>query len=469
MELWFAWQECVMPLREACSRLQTFLWMYLVIAAMSTRGFDMVGVTSFVRCHWIKECYYYALLRLFHSSGVNLDGLTAIWTRICIKLFQKFIYTVNGRHVLLADGIKAPKEGRKMPAVKSLHQQSNCNAKAPLIMGHSCQVVSMVIHALDSFFALPLAGRIHEGLRLSNRNKKTLLDKLIALIAALKYKMRYYLVADSYYASKKIARPLIADGNHLLTRLKTNAVAYTKAAKRRKKGKGRHKFYGQKFKLSRLFKNKALFTDALSPVYNDYNITIQYRKIDLLWRPLGIMVRFVLVIHPKRGRIVLMTTDISLDPLTIIKLYGLRYKIEAGFKQAVHTIGTFNYHFWMKDMNKIKRGSGDQFLHKKSPEYRQKVTRKMKAYETHIQLGLITQGILQYLSVLKPEMVWDNFNSWMRTMRTDQCPSEHVVSLSLSCTLPQFLLSTANNVILKKFILPKLDTKRFPLPKSNTQ
>jgi hypothetical protein len=31
---------------------------------------------------------------------------------------------INGRLVLVGDGIKAPKRGKKMPAVKLLHQQS---------------------------------------------------------------------------------------------------------------------------------------------------------------------------------------------------------------------------------------------------------------------------------------------------------------------------------------------------------
>ena len=47
---------------------------------------------------------------------------------------------VNGRTVVLADGLKRPKEGRKMPAVKSLHQESRCNAKASFIMGHSTAI-----------------------------------------------------------------------------------------------------------------------------------------------------------------------------------------------------------------------------------------------------------------------------------------------------------------------------------------
>ena len=47
-----------------------------------------------------------------------------------------------GRQFVLADGLKRPKEGRKIPGVKSLHQDSRCNAKASFIMGHSLQAAA---------------------------------------------------------------------------------------------------------------------------------------------------------------------------------------------------------------------------------------------------------------------------------------------------------------------------------------
>ena len=36
--------------------------------------------------------------------------------------------------------------------------------------------------------------------------------------------------------------------------------------------------------------------------------------------------------------------------MQIIRIYGLRFKIEHAFKQAARQIGSFAYHFWMKDM-----------------------------------------------------------------------------------------------------------------------
>jgi len=115
------------------------------------------------------------------------------------------------------------------------------------------------------------------------------------------------------------------------------------------------------------------------------DVTIKYRSVDLLWRPVGQMVRFVLVKHPSRGQVMLMSSSLELDALTIIRLYGLRFKIEVSFKQAVHTLGTYAYH-------------------------------------RYVQLGCIAQGLLQHLAINFRDVVWASFRSWLRTMREEIHP-----------------------------------------------
>jgi hypothetical protein len=46
----------------------------------------------------------------------------------------------QGYRIFIADGLKVPKEGKKMPAVKALHQESQDNSKPAFIMGHSFQM-----------------------------------------------------------------------------------------------------------------------------------------------------------------------------------------------------------------------------------------------------------------------------------------------------------------------------------------
>jgi hypothetical protein len=74
--------------------------------------------------------------------------------------------------------------------------------------------------------AIPLTCRIHEGVVFSNRDQRTLLDKMVLLMDALGMPESFYFVADAYYATGKIVRRLLANGNHLITRVKSNSVAW---------------------------------------------------------------------------------------------------------------------------------------------------------------------------------------------------------------------------------------------------
>jgi hypothetical protein len=208
-----------------------------------------------------------------------------------------------------------------------------------------------------------LACRIHEGTVFSNRDQRTLLDKMILLIDSLGLRQPFYFVADAYYSPGKIVRGLLVQGNHLVTRVKSNSVAFfppTPPPPSRPRPKGRPAKYGKKIKIAALLKDAGRLQEAPSPVYGEKGVTLRFRTADLLWRPVGILVRFVVVLHPQRGAILLMCTDLTLPPLDIIRIYGLRFKIEVSFKQALHVIGAYAYHFWMAVMTPLRRVSGNR-------------------------------------------------------------------------------------------------------------
>ena len=457
LSLWGIWWNAILLLRPSFSRLRTFMWFVTAVAGLTVRV-ELLGVTSIVRALNLRPSLYTKLLDHFHSSGIELDRLSVLWARAVLGLFPNPV-RINGRLVLVGDGIKAPKRGKKMPAVKLLHQQSESNTKPEYIMGHSMQAVGLLVHAAKSVFSVPLAVRIHEGLVWSNRDKRTLLDKMLGLLDILAIKVPFYFVADAYYAAGKIqARQPSGDPGQ-------SQCGGLRSAPRKKgrKTRGRPKTYGKKIKLKSLLANVESMQQVASPVYGEHNVTLRYRIYDLLWRPAGRLVRFVVVVHPTRGSCILMCTDTSLSAVDIIRLYGLRFKIECSFKQAVRQIGSFSYHFWMKDMIPLRYHNGNQYLHRKSADYRNRVKRKMRAYHAFIQAGVVAQGLLQYLAIAAPKLVWSSFGSWLRTIRPDIPPSEFVVAKALRQTLPEFLMGPAKSDSLTKFIAERQDMQNIPI------
>jgi hypothetical protein len=202
--------------------------MCVCLAGFSTRK-DLQGVTSIVRALGLKSACYDRLLDLFHSPALDLHRLTRAWCALVFRVHPA-ILRVHCRPVLVGDGLKLPKAGRQMPAVQKLHQESDSNTKPDYIFGHSCQAIALLTQAASSIVALPLVARIQQGVVFSNCDHRSLLDKMVLLLDSLGLQQPYSFVADAYYAAGKLVRGLLAHGNHLVTRVRRNSVAFFPAA-----------------------------------------------------------------------------------------------------------------------------------------------------------------------------------------------------------------------------------------------
>lgn len=346
-----------------------------------------------------------------------------------------------------------------MPGVKWLHQESESNSKAEYIMGHSIQALSILTNGLGTYFAIPLAGQIHEGIRLHYKDSRTLLDKMFELLIGLNIPVACYLVLDKYYCSGRFMKQLVSKNIHIVTMMKKSAVAYALPEAQKSGRRGRPKKYGEKIKLFDLFKTNLPFIRIPMPENN--HLTIEYCRMEFFWRPFGGIAQFVFTRHPIRGNAIAMSTDLTLAPTDMVFIYGLRFKIEVLFKQAVHQVGVFLYRFWLKIMKPKVRGSGDQNLQFAPEKFKKNVARKLRAYHLFMLLGFIAQGSLQYLSIYTNETVWKNFGTWLRTIKPNTLPSEMVVSLAMANTYNEFLMDGKYVSIFKKFLLQKIDMKRF--------
>jgi hypothetical protein len=439
---WRLVARTLQELRPAFSRNRTFCWFSVAVVGMLLHR-DLFGVTSLVRALHLPEWTYDRILDVFHSHAWRVQALARCWVRWVMK--QLPLVTIRGKPALVSDGHMNAKSGRRMPAVKTLHQSSESNTKPDYITGHSTQAIGVLAKGGERVFALPLFIEIVEGLVFSNRDKRTILDKLYRTLDWLGLR-DCYLIADAYYASGTLMTQLAGLRIELITRVRGNAIAFLLPEPVRRRGRPRK--YGRKIRLMNLACD---WTGSMpSPFENDAAV-LSYRCENLIAAS-GRLIRYVIVCHPTRGTVILASTDLTLTAQEIITAYALRFKIEVTFKQAVHTVGTFNYHFWMKGMDRLSRWPRDQYLHRKSGAYRSAVRRKIEAYHRFLQLGVIAHGLIQMLAIQQPRTMWRHFGSWMRTMNTARPPSEFVVAEALRNTATDFPKAFAGQLGMGKFL-----------------
>lgn len=190
MLLWLCWRDVVAKLRSAFARKRTFLWFALCLVGMSIRP-DLRGVTSIVRALGLKDYFYYRLLDFFHSEAVHVDTLAALWCRIILAVLPvALLPRVNGRPVFIGDGIKKAKTGRKMPAVKKLHQESANNTKPEFIYGHSCQAIALLVGCAKTFSPYRLLAAFMKGLYSQTERQKAFWTKWLTWSARWRLRRR---------------------------------------------------------------------------------------------------------------------------------------------------------------------------------------------------------------------------------------------------------------------------------------
>ena len=116
-------------MRPAFSRQAAYGWFVVVFVGFLLRD-DTFGVSSVVRALALAPENYTSLLHFFHSTAWTVDGIMGLWCRWLVA--RDVADRLGDRLVLLGDHTKTPKNGRKMPAVTTLHQDSETASKPSL-------------------------------------------------------------------------------------------------------------------------------------------------------------------------------------------------------------------------------------------------------------------------------------------------------------------------------------------------
>jgi hypothetical protein len=242
---------------------------------------------------------------------------------------------------------------------------------------------------------------------------------------------RCIIVLDAYFAVGPvflILKQVLDDHGeqlvHVITRAKSNVVAYQDPPT--KTGKpGRPRKYGPKLKLMRLFETMAEdFKQTTIDVYGQCK-EVSFLCLDLIWKPIGEKVRFLLV-RDGSERFILMSSDLHLSASDIILSYSYRFKIEVSFKVLKHLIGAFFYRFWTSVWPSIGMRNETDLSSSKSHRSQRLIRQATNAIEAFMNFGCIATGLLQIVSLKFHETIWNKYLGWLRTV-SSEIPSEEVV------------------------------------------
>lgn len=407
---------------------------------------DIRGISSIVSTLRLKPKCYDNLIHFFRSTAYELKDLKRTWIKSVEE--NADILMVNDYSILIGDNIKVAKEAKKMPAVKRLHQDSDNSGKAEYISGHNHGVIGVLAQSNKNLSCIPVLSELQEGVNQikdftpkqpsKGFQKYTKRDpeKPLSIVEKMVYLASEYisttgrksvLLLDAFFATGSafdaaaINKLLV-----LIVRAKKNFVAYHRPTEKDTNRKGRSKKYGEKVSFEKFFDAEAEQFKLQKVSLYGKKETIEYCCMDLLWKSASDLIRFVLVKH-NSNNFILMCSDITIDPLTIIELYSYRFKIEVTFKSLKNTMGCFFYHFWCKVMPKLSRKTTETNLSLITDiKDKQSITNTLKAIEVFVFLGCMATGILQMIALKYPKTVWAKYSGWLRTRKSETVSIETV-------------------------------------------
>jgi hypothetical protein len=455
MKLYQRIEQILLALRPAFSREATFEWFVVLFwgAVLSTQP---SAVTSYLNAVGLGESYYHQALHWFHSSAFCVDSLCAEWGKWLSE--HRFVTRLGGQRLYVGDGIKVGKEGRKMPGVKGLHQESSDVSKPDWIWGHYFSALGVLLGTGAALFAVPIVFKLHDGIEAveSESQALTLVDKMATLCVTFMSRGSYA-VLDAYYASAKVLQPFRAQGLHLISRVRSSTVARAAFSPLPgTQGRGRPRKWGSKIPLQDLFASPEACRKAVVWLYGQQT-TVYYQCFQFFWDSPDAEVLFVLTQLPDGKRLILLFSDVKLSADQVIEAYAKRFKIEVCFRTLVLLLGGFAYRFWLNLMDKTTLFPPHLCLADYEADQQHQIQQKVEAFERFVNLNAIILGVLQILALELPQTIWNTFPRWFRTFPEHGYPTEQIVRLTLQHQQPMIFAQSRPTLLLHQFLADKIE------------
>ena len=405
--------DTLLSFRGCFSRYRAFSWFVVIVIGFMIRT-DGYGVTSVIRSLFIEPALYITMLNFFRSDAWSLDALIFTWCAIVRKVAP--ILEVDGAAVFVGDGVIQSKEGRRMPGAKKQHQESGTSSKPSYVWGHLFGAVGVLASNGSKVFCIPLALNLQAGVKAifgwgdnAQRQETHPVEMVNMASKAASAFGKILLLLDSYFLSAPVLKRMdelnAGSGKiQIITKVKESYKAFRDPPIKQLGRRGAPAKRGEAVKLREVFtKASGMFINAEIELYDKME-TVRYYFEDLLWSPgLYKKLRFVFVEYGG-ARAILASTNLSLDPVTIIQLYGRRYRIEFMFREMKQVVHSFGYRFWSKQMPRLskrkKKTEPDPMTKISDPVAQEAIKRTVKAIEVYVFCCAVATGLLQIISLL---------------------------------------------------------------------
>ena len=256
--MWEWINETILKSEKCFSRKASFRWFVVIVIGLMVRA-EHIGVSSIIRELSISPKIYESMLHFFRASSWKLEEIRREWMRIVKNsgvLFREIGVLIGNSKQLFCVPVSMTIQDGNTYIEKWQKSDATEDSHVVKIIREACYVASIFTHSI------------------------LLLDRYFLTVPAL----LSWLEAEKQFGSSLLT---------IVTKAKSNAVAYEKPVQ--KSGRGKPAKKGKSIKLSTLFNESSQFTQADVFMYGKME-SVQFLCRDLLsGKGLYHELRFVLV------------------------------------------------------------------------------------------------------------------------------------------------------------------------------
>jgi hypothetical protein len=297
--------------------------------------------------------------------GQNVWALEEVAGTALEQFFHRLRIKTHSVLFLIVDDTIIHKSGKKIPGC-AWHRD---HAQKAFVFGHQWVLFAL----LYQDFLLPLWAKLYHPKGTQGcgpfQTKITMAKRMLQTFR-LPIPCKVYLLADSWYWAKELAQLCRKYGYHMISQLKTTSVVFMN---------------GKKTKVTTFSDISSAYREVSVFIYGK-NKTLKIARFVGIIQGLG-KVAVVVVKEKRKKASYLVSTNLHLSALDIVKYYAKRWKIEQMIKDLKQRLGFGHYQ-----------------------------VRNPQAIQRHVALVLLSYGILILLKIL--QRLRDQNGSWDLSIRT---------------------------------------------------